>query len=84
MKFEGVWGELKLKKDSRDNNSQNISLNENKTFRLTKICEKGRKDHIFMCFCMFPFQEISYFLNLSFSKCVLLRKYELFVYDSCA
>ena len=70
MKFEGVWGELKLKKDSRDNNSQNISLNENKTFRLTKICEKGRKDHIFICFCMFPFQEISYFLNFPSNKYV--------------
>ena len=24
IKFEGVWGELQSKKDSRDNNSQNI------------------------------------------------------------
>ena len=24
IKFEGVWGELELKKVSRDNNSQNI------------------------------------------------------------
>ena len=35
------------------------SLHEKKNFRLTKICEKCRNNHIFVCF---RFTEISYFL----------------------
>ena len=31
-------------------------LHEKKNFRLTKICEKGRKVHIFVSFRMFSFQ----------------------------
>ena len=70
------------------------TLHENKNFRLTKICEKDRKDHIFISFLMFPFQGNIIFSELSFKrkckkaasfrKCVFLRKYEIFVYDSCA
>ena len=30
-------------------------LHDKKNFRLTKICEKDRKDHIFVGFRMFPF-----------------------------
>ena len=32
-----------------------IAPHENKNFRLTEICEKDRKDHIFISFCMLPF-----------------------------
>ena len=70
------------------------ALHENKNFRLTKICEKDRKDHIFISFRMFPFYGNIIFSELSFKrkckkaasfrKCVFLRKYEIFVYDSCA
>ena len=70
------------------------TLHENKNFRLTKICEKDRKDHIFISFRMFPFHGNIIFSELSFKrkckkaasfrKCVFLRKYEIFVYDSCA
>ena len=63
-----------------------------KKFRLLKICEKGRKDHIFVSFRMFSFHGNIMFSELSlkrkgkkaasFRKCVFLRKYEIFVYDS--
>ena len=69
-------------------------LHENKNFRLMKICEKDRKDHIFISFRMFPFHGNIIFSKLSFKrkckkaasfrKCVFLGKYEIFVYDSCA
>ena len=59
-----------------------------------KIYEKDRKDHIFISFRMFPFYGNIIFSELSFKqkckkaasfrKCVFLRKYEIFVYDSCA
>ena len=71
-----------------------LSLHENKNFRLTKICEKDRKDHIFISFRMFPFHGNIIFSELSFKrkckkaasfrKCVFLRKYEIFAYNSCA
>ena len=70
------------------------TLHENKNFRLTKICEKDRKDHIFTSFRIFSFHENIIFSELffkqkcekaaSFHKCVFLLKYEIFVYDSCA
>ena len=57
-----------------------------------KICEKGRKDHIFISFRRFPFNGNIVFSELSFKrkgkkatsfcKCIFLRKYEIFVYDS--
>ena len=69
------------------------SLHKNEHFRPTKICEKDRKDHIFISFRMFPFQGNITFYELSFKrkckkaasfrKCVFLRKYETFVYGSC-
>ena len=69
------------------------SLHENKHFRPTKICEKDRKGHFFISFRMFPFHGNIIFYELSFKrkckkaasfrKCVFLRKYEIFVYDSC-
>ena len=53
------------------------------------FCEKGRKDHIFVSFRMFPFHGNIIFSELSFKrkckkaasfrKCVFLRKYEIFV-----
>ena len=57
------------------------------------FCEKGRrKDHTFVSFRMFPFHGNIIFSELSFKrkfkkaasfrKCVFLRKYEIFVYDS--
>ena len=59
---------------------------------LRKICEKGRKDHIFVSFHMFPFHGNIVFSELFFKKkckkaaslrkCVFFRKYEIFVYDS--
>ena len=65
---------------------------KSKNFRLTKICEKTKKDHFFFSFRMFPFHGNT-FSELSserkrkkataFRKCVFLRKYEIFVYDSC-
>ena len=65
---------------------------ENLNFRLTKICEKGRKDHIFVSFRMFPFHGNIIFSELSlkrkckkavsFRKCVFLCKYETFLYHS--
>ena len=55
-----------------------------------KICEKYRKDHIFACFHMFPFHGNIFSASFkrkckktaSFRKCVYLRKYEIFVYDT--
>ena len=54
-----------------------------------KICEKDRKDHIFINVRMFPFHGNIMFSELffkrkckkaaSFRKCVFLRKYEIFV-----
>ena len=32
-----------------------LTLHEKKNFRHAKICEKERKDHIFISFRMFPF-----------------------------
>ena len=71
-----------------------VVLHENTNFRLTKICEKDRKDHVFVSFRMFLFHGNIIFSELSFKrkckkaasfrKCVFLRKYEIFVYDSCA
>ena len=68
------------------------SLHEKKDFRLTKICEKGRKDHIYVSFRMFPFHGNITFSELSFKrkckkaasfrKCAFLGKYEIFLYDS--
>ena len=46
----------------------NLALPEKKNFPLTEICEKGRKDHVFVSFCMFPFTEISYFLSFSLKE----------------
>ena len=69
------------------------TLHENKNFHLTKICEKDRNDHIFISFRMFPFHKNVFsersfkrkcMKAASFRKCVFLRKYETFVYDSCA
>ena len=69
-----------------------FALHEKKNFRLMKICEKCRKDHIFVCFRMFQFHGNIIFSELSFKrkrkkaasfrKCVFLRKSEIFVYDS--
>ena len=69
------------------------SLHEKKNFRLMKICEKDRKDKIFVSVCMFPFQGNIIFSKLSFKrkskkaassrKYAFLRKYEIFVYVSC-
>ena len=73
-----------------------FALHKKKNFRLfhkfSKICEKDRKNHIFVSFRMFPFQEIITLPELffkpkckktaSFRKCVFLRKYEIFVYGS--
>ena len=60
------------------------SLHENKNFRLPKIYEKDRKDHIFISFPMFPFHGNIIFSQLSFKrkckerasfrKCVFLHK----------
>ena len=71
-----------------------FSLHENKNFRLTKICEKDRKDHIFISFRMFSFHGNIIFSELSlkrkckkavsFRKCVFLHKYEILVYDNLA
>ena len=44
---------------------------EKKSFRLTKICEKGRKDHICVSFCMFLFHG-----NIIFSESSFKRKYK--------
>ena len=70
------------------------TLHENKNFRLTKICEKDRKDHIFTSLRIFSFHKNIIFSELffkqkcekaaSFHKCAFLLKYEIFVYDSCA
>ena len=70
------------------------TLHEKRNFYHMKICEKDRKDHIFISFRMFPFHGNIIFSELSFKrkckkaasfrKCVFLRKYEIFVYDSCA
>ena len=61
-------------------------MHEKKYLRLTKICEKDRKDR------MFPFHKNIIISELffkrkwkkaaSFYKCVFFRKYEIFVYDS--
>ena len=53
----------------------NKSLHEKKNFRLTKICEKDRQDHISLLFACFRFTEISYFLNFPSNKNV--RKHHL-------
>ena len=68
------------------------TLHEKKNFRLTEICEKDRKDDFFVRFRIFPFHGNIIFSELSFKqkcrkaasfhKCVFLRKYEIFVYDS--
>ena len=67
-------------------------LHEKKNFCLTKICEKDRKYHIFISCSMFLFHGNIIFPELSvkrkykkaasFCKCVFLRKYEIFAYDS--
>ena len=69
------------------------SLHENRNFRLTEICEKDRKDHIFIGFRMFLFHGNIIFSELSFKrkpkkvafvrKCVFLCKYEIFVHGNC-
>ena len=75
--------------------TNDYSLHENKNFHFTKICEKDRKDHMFISFCMSEtfhgniiFSELSFKQKCSkatsFRKCVFLRKYEISVYDSCA
>ena len=68
---------------------QRTSTALKKDFRLTKICEKDRKDHIFVSFRMFPFDGNIIFSELSFKrkwkkaasfrKCVFLRKCEILV-----
>ena len=45
-----------------------IALHEKMNFRLTKICEKGRKDHAFVSFLMFPFHRNIIFSELSLKK----------------
>ena len=40
-----------------------FALHDKKSFRLTKICKKGRKDHIFVSLHMFPFYGIIIFLK---------------------
>ena len=65
-----------------------------KDFGLIKIYEKEQKDDIFVSFHMFPFHGYITFSELSFKpickkagsfgKGEFLRKYEIFVYDSCA
>ena len=69
-----------------------ISLHEKNNFRLTKICEKDRKDHIFVSFRKFPFHGNIIFSGLSFKrkykkaasfrKCAFCQKYEIFVYTN--
>ena len=68
-----------------------LSLHEKNNFRLTKICEKDKKDQAFVTVPMFPFYRNTFFelsfkqkcnKAASFCKCVFLRKYEIFVYDS--
>ena len=56
-----------------------LALNEKKNIRLTKICEKGRKDHIFVSFRNFPSKCKK---AVSFHKWAFLRNFEIFVYDS--
>ena len=68
------------------------ALHEKNNFRLTKFCEKDRKDHILVSFHMFPFNRNIIFSELSFKrkckkaasfrKCVFLLKYEIFLYNS--
>ena len=48
-----------------------IALHEKMNFRLTKMCEKGRKDQFFVSFLMFPFHR-----NIIFSELSLKRKYK--------
>ena len=58
------------------------TLHENKNFLLTKICEKDRKDHIFISFCMFPFHGNIVFSDFSSNENV--RKQHLSVNEySC-
>ena len=69
------------------------SLQEKKNLRLTKICEKDRKDHISVSFCIITFHGNINFFGLSFKrkckksvyffKSVFLRKYESFVCKNC-
>ena len=64
------------------------TLDENKNFRLTKISEKERKDHIFVSSRVFPFHANVKFSELflkrkckkavSFRKYVFLCKYDIF------
>ena len=51
------------------------TLHEKKNFRLTKIFEKCRKDHNFVCFRVFPFHGYIMFSELSFKR--KLRKQHL-------
>ena len=39
-----------------------------KDFRLTKICEKYRRDHLFVNFCMFPLHGNIIFSQPSFKR----------------
>ena len=71
-----------------------FSLHENNNFCLEKFCEKNKKDHIFIRFCMFPFYGNIIFSELFFKrkckkaassrKCLFLHKYEISVCDNCA
>ena len=90
-----LYNSLNVKlSNSQINKFKSATLHENKNFRLTKICEKDRKDNIFIRFRMFPsygniiFSELSFKRKckkaVSFRKCVFLRKYEIFIYDSRA
>ena len=68
-------------------------MDEKNNFHLTKIYEKDRKDHFFVSFCMslihgnITLSELSFKWKCKkaaiFRKCVFLRKYKIFVYDSC-
>ena len=47
---------------------QDIHCRKKKCFRLTKICKKERKDHIFVSFLMFPLYRNFIFSELSFKR----------------
>ena len=63
------------------------------SLRLKKMCEKNLEKIIFSLVFVFHFQGKIIFFELSFKrkckkapsvrKCIFLRKYEIFVYDSC-
>ena len=69
----------------------NLTLHKKKNFRIKKICEKDRKDYVFVSFRKFPFHGNIIFSELSFKRkckkaasfrfctCAFLRKYEIFV-----